>query len=145
MKNNKRNSGGAPIVVPTRLVRIMASDLFRESVAKYKGNAAVQSAMADFIEFKRANPLFPFGAKDRPFKHDPLKGIYHAGLTFDVSVLYTISGNNPNIITLYGIFSHDELGTGTPRNPNRQKNVHKRITNTGGIAPLTPLDEKVTS
>lgn len=143
MKNNKRNSGAAPIVVPKRLVRIMASDLFRETVTKYKGNAAVQTAMADFIEFKRANPLVPYGSKDRPFKHDPLKGIYHAGLTFDVSVLYTISGNNPNIITLYGIYSHDETGTGTPRNSKRQKQVHSRITNTGGIAPLTPLDEQV--
>lgn len=141
---NPRNNRATPIEMPKRLVRIFSSELFRRSMqdVEASGDTRVPAALKEFLAFKRAHPLLPFGAKDRPFKHEPLKGIYHAGLTFDASILYTIEGSNPNIITLYGVFSHDEIGTGQPRNPNRQKQLFKRIKNTGGVAPLTPLDEK---
>lgn len=143
MPVESKSSNTPPIEAPKRLVRMFSTDLFRETLrdVEASGNTQILLALKEFIVFKRANPLQPFGAKDRPFKHEPLKGIYHAGLTFDVSVLYTIEGSNPNIIKLLGVFSHDETGTGQPRNVNRQKQLYKRISNAGGVTPLTPLDE----
>lgn len=137
----KPNRNPAP-QAPARVARIMASKLFDQTLASYSGNVAVLKALKEFITQKRAQPLAPFGSKDYPFKGDgPLHGIGHAGLTFDVSILYKISGKNPNIITLYGIFSHDQLGTGQPANIKRQKNAATTINNQTQVRPFEPVDE----
>lgn len=132
-----------PVPQPTqRVCRIMVTDLFNQTLTKYSTNAPVLKALKAFIEQKRAMPLEPFGSKDYPFKGDgPLHGIGHAGLTFDVSIVYKISGKNPNIITLYGIFSHDELGTGQPANIKRQRQAAKAIDNQVHTQAYSPVDE----
>lgn len=128
--------------VDQRKCRIFASDLFYETRNNYKFDVNVLEALLKFIRFKRDNPLSPFGSKDYPFKGDgPLHGLPHAGLTFDVSIVYSISGKNPNVITLYGIFSHDELGTGNPGNQKRMKQAATRIFRQTNAQPLDKIDE----
>jgi mRNA-degrading endonuclease YafQ of YafQ-DinJ toxin-antitoxin module len=88
----------------------------------------------DFIQFKTANPLQPYGATDKPFVGKGnfgtvISSLRHAHLTHDIMVVYTISGRNPTEFHLYGIFSHDELGIGQPANVKRQKAQAKRMNN----------------
>lgn len=141
VKNNRRVT--AP-VIPGRRVRLLATNTYHTTVSKYENNDPVTASMLEFIDFKRQTPLAPFGSKDYPFKHDPLKRFMHAGLTFNVSVVYTISGSNPNVITLYGIFSHDEMGVGNPGSKSKQLQTYKRLEadKARGATPLTKLDER---
>jgi mRNA-degrading endonuclease YafQ of YafQ-DinJ toxin-antitoxin module len=88
----------------------------------------------DFIQFKTANPLQPYGATDKPFVGKGnfgtvISSLRHAHLTNDIMVVYTISGRNPIEFHLYGVFSHDELGIGQPANIKRQKAAAKRLSN----------------
>ena len=81
------------------------------------------------MELKRANPNQAFGSSDKPFISSgffsaAVPGIRHAHLTFDLSIVYKVEGN---IITLYGFFTHDELGTGQPPNLRRQKGVSQQL------------------
>lgn len=127
---------------PARVCRIVASDMFYQTLKNFSDNATVLKALKAFIEQKRAQPLAPFGAKDYPFKgNGPLQGVGHAGLTFDASIVYTISGKNPNVITLYGIFTHDQLGTGQPANIKRQKQAAGSIHNQVNFTPYDKVDE----
>ena len=82
------------------------------------------------------SPLEPFGPTDQPFSaHGILKhavsgeNMKHAHLTHDISILYTMQGQPP-LIKLYGIFSHDELGTGQPPKIKDQKRVISRLSQT---------------
>lgn len=88
----------------------------------------MKTTYAAFIAHKRQDPMAPFGGKDRAFTgNGPLHGILHAGMTHDISLLYSKSGKNPTKITLYGFFSHDELGTGNPPKPNKQKSIRDKV------------------
>lgn len=143
-------SSKAPPLPPTLIhtVRIFKTDLLNETLRGFvnAGMQHIAGLVADFAAFKRAHPLEPFGSKDYPFKHDPLKGIRHAHLTHDISILYTISGNNPKIITLYGVFTHDEIGTGSGGGNKRvQQQTAKRVANLGSVTPLSKLDERAKS
>lgn len=76
----------------------------------------------------------PFGASDKLFKPDgnfgkKVKGIAHAHLTHDISIVYALSGRNPHIIRLWGFFSHDDLGTGQPPNDKIQKSMATKFDN----------------
>lgn len=103
--------------------------LFDETIAqKSKGNSFLQQKLLDFRKSKIENKIAPFGGSDKPFKpFGPFKGLKHAHLSGDVSIVYAIHGSNPSIIDLYGLFSHDELGTGQPVNINRQKSMDKTL------------------
>lgn len=86
----------------------------------------------DFRQFKSANPLAAYGKSDKSSASDgnfnqEVPKIRHAHLTHDVSIWYTISGKNPNIIRLYGVFSHDESGTGQPPARNVQRKLAKKM------------------
>jgi hypothetical protein len=85
-----------------------------------------------FKSFKENNPTGLFGSSDKPFASDGLfqqkmKGMKHAHLTHDISIVYRMYGSNPNIIELYGIFTHDEIGTGGNR--KKQGNMAKQFSN----------------
>jgi hypothetical protein len=106
--------------------------LFDESLVKHGRN--VLAAFAEFKKIKESNAMTPFGSKDRPFTGDGPLGMHkpriiHAGMTKDISLFYSISGQNPQIISLYGFFTHDESGIGQPSKPNIQKAVVKKISN----------------
>lgn len=84
--------------------------------------------LKEFLDFKMENPTQQFGGKDRPLLNaGPFEGMMHCGMTQDVSVFYRVSGSNPKIIKIYGLFSHAESGTGQPGNIKRQKNLASRF------------------
>lgn len=108
----------------------MRGDLYNATYAvKVQPYPAIRKKFRDFMELKRANPTAPFGSSDKTFNSDGffnafVPGLRHAHITFDLSIVYKVVGNQ---IYLYGFFTHDDLGTGQPRNINRQKNAAKRL------------------
>lgn len=98
---------------------------------KIKPNPVLKEKLRQFMEVKRQNPQQPFGKSDKPFISAgfftaAIPGIKHAHLNPDLSVLYKVDGS---VITLYGMFTHDDLGTGQPANKNKQKSVAQRLAN----------------
>jgi mRNA-degrading endonuclease YafQ of YafQ-DinJ toxin-antitoxin module len=110
-------------------VQFRESALQAESVLKYK---ELGQKLKDFINFKLNNPLAPFGASDRKFASSgvyniTIPNLRHAHLSTDISIVYKVHGRNPMLIDLYGLFSHEELGTGNPSKSNTQKAMAKRF------------------
>lgn len=138
MAKSNRNTA-AP--VDPRVCRILASNMFYQTLENFSTNVPALTALKAFIEQKRKSPLQSFGGKDYPFKGGDIKGYLHAGLTHDVFIVYTISGKNPNIITLYGVFTHDQLGTGNPPNQKRQSQAAKQMNNQDTFKAYGKVDE----
>lgn len=89
------------------------------------------SGMGGFMDTKRQNPQALYGSSDKLFRPDgkfgkKIQGIRHAHITHDLSIVYKVVGNN---IFLYGFFTHDDLGTGTPANTRRQDAMSSRFAN----------------
>jgi len=102
--------------------------LFYETSEKHFRNEKVKKQFGQFMASKTANPLQPFGGKDYPFINDGfLAGFKHAGMTQDISLIYSISGRNPTLIYCYGFFTHAESGTGNDASIKRQKNLAQRM------------------
>jgi mRNA-degrading endonuclease YafQ of YafQ-DinJ toxin-antitoxin module len=114
-------------------VAFRTSDLYRSTlVDKARAYPIIGQKMQEFRKFKSENPLQQFGSSDKPFQGGghfgrTISGLKHAHLTHDIMVVYSISGRNPTLIDLYGIFSHDELGIGQPANIKRQKSQAQRL------------------
>lgn len=105
----------------TKIARVFTNNAIRN---KFSGPGG-------FMDVKRANPTQPFGSSDTPFTgggkfQKAVPGLRHAHLTQDLSVVYRVDGNN---IYLYGFFTHQELGTGTPGNIRRQDSMADRFSN----------------
>lgn len=115
------------------MLTFQVSPLFRETyIEKTKSNSVVASKFDQFVRFKTAQPNQSFGSNDKPFRSggfftNAVPKIRHAHLTHDISVVYTVEPGTPTIIKLYGLFSHDDMGTGTPANINRQKNLSSQF------------------
>lgn len=89
---------------------------------------AFTNPLADFLELKLTNPLAPFGSSDYPFSNaGQFKGLLHAHLTQDISVVYRVGGRDPHVLDLYMIASHADLGTSRPSNPKKQAQVGKKL------------------
>ena len=116
-------------------VEIKVCPLFVQTFKeKVHGNPAVDKKYKEFKSIKTQNPLQSYGAKDYPMiAQGPIgkliPGMRHAHLTSDISVFYTIEGRDPTIIKLYGVFSHQDVGTGQPANPKRQKSAGQQMVN----------------
>lgn len=114
-------------------LQALYSDLFKDTFkAKSVAYPVLKDKLQEFLKFKSENPGRPFGSSDKPLQKpfpDYVPKIMHAHLTKDLSVFYTISGANPTVLKLYGIFSHDDSGTGDTGKKNVQKNVAKRLAN----------------
>jgi len=85
-----------------------------------------------FRHAKAENPLAPFGTNDKSFTPNGiykkyLPKAFKAHLTPDISIIYELSGRNPTVIKLYGVFTHADMGTGQPPNIKIQKNMAKRL------------------
>lgn len=111
-------------------VKFQFCPLFNET---FGNHSEVLNKLNAFMDSKSRDPLAPFGSSDKAFHSEgnfsrAVPKLKHAHLTHDISVLYTVSGRDPTIIRLYGIFSHDESGTGQPANIKRQKNLASRLT-----------------
>ena len=112
------------------MVNFRYSELFLRTFAKHKHKDEVAKKFTDFIDLKTADPMASFGAKDRHFVGaGNLSGFIHAGLTYDISVVYKRHSKNPTVIDLYAVGTHDELGTGTPPNTKKQKAIAKQMNN----------------
>lgn len=85
----------------------------------------------------------PYGSSDYPFQGGLLKGYGHAHLrkedsskiNRDYFIVYRIHGRNPYVIDLYGIFSHEDLGTGTPPKRNIQTTMATKFGNQQFVEP----------
>lgn len=101
-------------------------------VVANKDTANILQKIKEFMDAKQKNPLAQYGGNDKPFAST---GIYKqylpkamkAHLSSDISIIYELSGRNPTVITLYGVFTHAALGTGQPPNIKIQKNMAKRL------------------
>ena len=117
------------------VVRFEYSAMAQQTVSeKTRNNPLLIKKYKNFIEFKAQNPAAPFGYNDTLFiKAGPIGSLNpklrHAHLTQDLSVVYLLSGFNPTVIRIYGIFSHKDLGTGQPANTRRQHNIAKQFIN----------------
>jgi mRNA-degrading endonuclease YafQ of YafQ-DinJ toxin-antitoxin module len=115
------------------MASFQVSPLFRETfAAKSQSNTALRSKVEQFLRVKGEDPTQPFGASDKPFKgggffSTAVPKIRHAHLTHDLSMVYTVEGGDPAVVRLYGIFSHDDLGTGQPQNINRQRGMATQL------------------
>ncbi len=92
---------------------------------------SVLNSLKAFLTLKRQNPMQPYGSSDKPFRSDgffanEVPGIAHAHITHDLSVVYKMSGG---VLHLFGIYSHDQLGTGQPQNVNKQKSMAAKFSN----------------
>lgn len=114
-------------------VAFVEGPLWIESVvAAAKDTPNILQKITDFKNFKEQDPLAQYGSSDRSFASS---GIYKqylakalkAHLTQDISIIYELSGRNPTVIKLYGVFTHADLGTGQPANMKIQKNMAKRL------------------
>ena len=116
-------------------VQFLMCPLFRRTYdEKVKSVPGLASKFADFVGSKTGNPIQPFGKNDTRLVADaPLgravPGIRHAHLTQDLSVFYTVSGRDPTLFNLYGIFSHKDSGTGNNQNVKIQKSLGQQLAN----------------
>lgn len=105
---------------------------YRERVLR---NPTVQRKFRDFMELKRNSPFSSFGSSDKSFVNDgfynkEIPGIRHAHITYNLSISYKVVQEGDLIsIYLYGLHTHDELGTGQPPNINKQRNMATRFKN----------------
>lgn len=107
--------------------------LWTQSLAvSVKRNPDIVNKIKEFQQFKEQDPLAPFGGSDKMFAADGVFKNYlpkarKAHLTFDTSIVYELSGRDPTVIKLYGVFSHDDLGTGQPANRKIQQAMAKKL------------------
>lgn len=114
------------------------SNLFKENFHdKYLDFGESMAARVEaFQEIKSADPLQPFGGSDTPFVGGgliknavPGEVMRHAHITQDLSIIYSLTGNDPKVIKLYALMSHQEMGTGNTANIKKQKNLAKKLSN----------------
>ena len=119
---------------------VKTSQLFKDTLAeKLRGGSGkkIVDRFEEFLKTKKQNPLQPFGKSDRPFLSAgfiknaiPNETLLHAHLTHDISLVYSLSGKDTKVMKLYGLFTHDEMGTGQPANIRRQKQFADRLSHT---------------
>lgn len=111
---------------------VQYSSLFNDSI-KNKPRK-ILDRLPLFIETKKENPNASFGKSDTPFISAGPLGILvpklrHAHLSQDISVLYKIEGSKPTVLKIYGLWSHQESGTGNAANIKTQKQLAMKIKN----------------
>jgi hypothetical protein len=99
---------------------------FRDTAPAVLAAAGAADRFQEFVRFKSEQPTQQFGASDRPFAGGSPLGtvrprLMHAHITQDLSVVYHVSGRDPTVVSIHGIFDHHDLGTGSPANIRRQK------------------------
>lgn len=92
----------------------------------------IAQKIQEFRDLKKNNPLDLFGSNDKNFVSggvfkNALPKARKAHLTQDISIIYELSGRNPTNIKLYGVFTHEDMGTGQPPNIKIQRNLAKRL------------------
>ena len=103
--------------------------LFDETFEKFKRDQKIVDAFKEFSKAKATNPSQLYGSRDYKFSSDGfLHGFWHAHLTYSVSIIYTVERKGDNYtFKLYGLFTHDDSGTGQPANKKKQKALASRL------------------
>ena len=115
------------------MLKFQTSPLFDQTVRSRSENTpGLRNKLAQFVRVKSADPTASFGSSDKPFRSggfftNAVPKIKHAHLTPDLSVVYVLVGGAEPVMRLYGVFSHDDLGTGTPANINRQRSMAAQL------------------
>lgn len=99
--------------------------------ARVKNFPRIRAKVANWMHIKRANPYQIVGSSDKPFRPDGVFGRLYPGLwkthlTHDLSTVYRVNGKN---VYLFGFYTHDDLGIGTPPNPNKQQALARKFAN----------------
>lgn len=118
----------------------LVGDEFLDSLGRYSNQRELLSRrLIDFMKLKTDSPhngAAPdgkkFGDTDKRFRSGgkftgKVDGISHAHLTHNISIVYLIRNDS---LYLYGIYTHDDIGTGTPSNINRQEQMAGRWSRT---------------
>ena len=114
---------------PADNVKIRKSSIFDKSLGKVQSVPGIDAKLKEFILAKSKSPHEKFNAKDNHFTHCNFKGLSHAHLTPDLSVVYRMTSGDPPTLDLYGVFSHDDLGTGQPTSFRTQQSMAKKFGN----------------
>lgn len=107
--------------------------LFKETMQeKLAVNPGLREKFEDFKKTKEVNHMANFGSSDKMFNGEAnfikaVPKLRKAHLTHDLSIFYRLSGANPTVIELYGVFTHDEAGIGQPAHTGRQKQLGKKL------------------
>lgn len=109
----------------------------------------IKTELSKFLQWKNKTPyngslpgLPGFGDSDRKFRSggnfgSKLPGISHAHLTHNLSIVYFVD-KETNTIRLYGVYSHDDIGTGSPPDLKRQDQMGGRWANMKFDASIQP-------
>ena len=117
------------------MVKFQWCKLFQDTFTeKARLNPELNKTFKEFLILKSQNPTQPYGSRDASFSGEgnfnkAVPKLRHAHLMHDLNLCYTISGKDPTLIKLYGVFKHDEMGTGQPANIKRQKSVATAMAN----------------
>jgi mRNA-degrading endonuclease YafQ of YafQ-DinJ toxin-antitoxin module len=121
----------APSVAPAPTTMVRIGSNYKDTL---NSHPLLLDKVDAFIRTKLADYSAQFGASDKAFAANgnfinAVPGLKHAHLNHDISMVYKIHGANPRFLDLYGLFSHDDLGTGQPKNDKRQKTRAKQFSN----------------
>lgn len=111
------------------MVKFKKCKLFDKTLKKYRENKLVMKKLVEFLKLKNAEPTRPFGSTDYKFTGNPrLRDYWHAHTNHDVSIIYrVVVSGGVTTFYLYGLFSHDDLGTGTPPSKHKQDSTADRL------------------
>jgi addiction module RelE/StbE family toxin len=108
--------------------------------------------LTDFLKFKKTNPKQPYNTNDDALKGGELKnvGLRHFDIGREYRLYYRVVEDSDSIkVILYGVFTHEETGTGRPPNQNKQKsfadtvrNAENRLTPVSTDANRDPVIER---
>lgn len=124
LKATKQDDNGSEGTV-FKVCRLFNETLLEKSAELPK----IVDDLAKFQAVKSRNPLDRFGSRDALFSSDgylknavPGEKLGHCHIgDNNHSLVYSVQGHHPIVFKLYGIFTHDELGTGQPHNLRRQR------------------------
>ncbi len=133
----------------TNLIPTFVGKEYESTLEKYANiRHILTSKILKFIEHKSKVPYngnIPgsetggYGNSDQRFKpkgnfnRPEIRNIAHVHLTPDISIVYRIHDGR---LDIFGLYSHDAIGTGQPPNMNRQEQAAKRWSNETVNAPL---------
>lgn len=131
----KKQRAPAAVVPPiaTQGLAVEECPMYKESRdEKTAKHPELKQKIREFILAKEIAPTGQFGSVDKkspagtPFV-TIAPDVKHAHLNSDISIWYKITGSNPTVLRLYGVFTHDETGTGQPNKIAKSRAVAKRM------------------
>lgn len=88
--------------------------------------------ISDFLRFKSVNPKQSYNPKDTPLTGGILKDLklWHYDIGRSLRLYYNVSQEGDTVfLNLYGVFTHDETGTGQPANKRKQEKFVDHVKN----------------